>query len=55
MAIAPKCDVVQCGQELKEFGALLFSAPDANGLTKKQHVCVHCYAKMQQQYFGARA
>jgi len=35
MAIAPKCDVIECGQELREFGALLFSAPDANGLTKK--------------------
>lgn len=44
MAIKPKCD--KCGEELKDFGAILFSPPDKNSTVKKFHVCVGCYKKM---------
>src|SRR5690242_12451274 len=40
MAIAPRCDVVTCGRELEEFGALLLSPPDNQGFVKKYHLCV---------------
>lgn len=41
MAIAPKCD--RCGHELVDYGALLFSPPDANNTTRKFHICKECY------------
>jgi hypothetical protein len=44
MAIAPECDF--CGNELVEFGGLLFSPPDADGRVDKQHVCVECYGRI---------
>ncbi len=44
MAIQPRCDF--CGKELVDFGALLFSAPDANSMVLKDHVCKACYAKV---------
>lgn len=48
MAIAPKCD--KCGQELTEFGALLFSPPNENSEVKKLHVCQACYADMLVEF-----
>ncbi|MFA6158094.1 MAG: hypothetical protein WC763_00495 [Candidatus Paceibacterota bacterium] len=44
MAINPTCDF--CGEELVDYGALLFSAPDANGMAKKDHVCKACYERL---------
>jgi len=41
MAISPVCDF--CGSELKEFGGLLFSPPNKEGLVKKYHLCNMCY------------
>jgi hypothetical protein len=41
MAIQPKCD--KCKKELEEFGAVLLSPPDNNGLVKKFHLCRECY------------
>lgn len=38
--INPTCD--KCKQELTEFGALLFSPPKENKVTK-YHLCVACY------------
>jgi len=43
----PPCDI--CGHAQHEPGALLFSAPDKNGRTDKQHVCVACYHKLPGQ------
>lgn len=39
--IAPLCDF--CSDELTEFGAILLSPPDPQGLVRKFHVCVTCY------------
>jgi len=44
MTIKPICD--KCGNELTEFGALLFSPPDDSGITKKWHLCKTCYDEM---------
>lgn len=44
MAITPICDF--CGKELVDYGGLLFSAPDANNMAKKDHVCKACYEKL---------
>jgi len=44
--IKPKCDLVSCGQELTQFGALLYG-PVQNGLSLKQHVCASCYEKIK--------
>lgn len=41
MAIKPICD--KCGNELTEFGGILFSPPDENSTVKKFHLCVACY------------
>lgn len=46
MAIRPVCD--KCGEELKEFGAILLSPPDAQSTVKKFHICVDCYGKMMR-------
>ncbi len=51
MAIKPNCEVVSCGRELTEFGAILFSPPDKDGMVKKQHVCVDCYSTFQSRFF----
>ena len=53
MAIAPKCDVVSCGRELEEFGALLLGPPDSEGFVKKYHLCADCYAELQKERFDA--
>lgn len=47
MAINPMCDM--CGQELTEFGAILFSPPDAQSSVKKYHICKHCYNDLLKQ------
>lgn len=44
MAIRPICD--KCGEELLEFGAILFSPPNKKSETKKLHICVKCYKKI---------
>lgn len=44
MAIKPVCDF--CKKELRDFGALLFSPPDAKSNVKKFHVCNSCYKKI---------
>lgn len=43
MTIKPVCD--KCGEELTEFGALLFSPPEGN-LVKKFHLCKRCYYEL---------
>jgi hypothetical protein len=39
-----------CNQELNEPGALIFSPPDKDGKTKKDHVCVGCYKIIKEQF-----
>lgn len=46
MAIKPSCD--KCGNELKEFGALLFSPPKGSAV-KKFHLCKACYTKIAKE------
>lgn len=46
MAITPSCDF--CNNELTELGGLLFSPPTADSTVVKQHLCVSCYAKVQE-------
>ncbi len=46
MAITPNCD--NCGEELKEFGGLLFSPPNKENKVEKFHLCVNCYEKIQE-------
>ena len=41
MAIKPICD--KCGNELTEFGAILFSPPEQKNTVKKFHLCKKCY------------
>ena len=45
--IKPKCD--KCKQELTEFGAILLSPPDKDGMVKKWHVCKGCYEEMEKE------
>lgn len=47
MVIAPKCD--KCGNELVDYGALLFSPPDSSSTTKKFHICKKCYNEYEEQ------
>jgi hypothetical protein len=47
MAIKPTCD--KCGQELLEFGAILFSPPDSTSMVKKFHICRPCYDVMVKE------
>ena len=41
MSVKPMC--VFCGQELLEFGAILLSPPNKEGLVEKWHICTLCY------------
>lgn len=41
MAIKPKCD--RCKKELKDYGGILLSPPDAKSMVKKFHICKPCY------------
>ena len=43
--INPKCDF--CGSEFEDYGALLFSPPDSESKTIKNHVCQKCYDKIK--------
>ncbi|KND51679.1 MAG: hypothetical protein ABA06_00265 [Parcubacteria bacterium C7867-001] len=47
MAIAPHCDF--CKTELTDFGGLLFSPPDENGMAKKMHLCKACYERITNE------
>lgn len=42
MAIKPKCSI--CGDELRDYGALMFSPPNREGITIKWHVCKKCWS-----------
>jgi hypothetical protein len=44
MAIHPICDF--CKQELKDYGALLFSPPDKKSTVEKFHICKDCYKQI---------
>jgi len=48
MAIKPICD--KCGLELTDFGAILFSPPDAQSKVLKLHVCKPCYAELLKEF-----
>ena len=48
MAINPVCD--KCGNELIEFGALLFSPPDVSEKTRKWHLCKTCYEEIIKDF-----
>lgn len=39
--IKPFCDI--CGQDLEDFGGLIFSPPMGNAVVIKQHICQGCY------------
>lgn len=50
--ISPNCD--NCGNELKDFGGILFGPPDDTVLykgkipmTPKFHLCVKCYTEVE--------
>lgn len=43
MAISPKCDNKECGQELIKFGAILLSPPNELGKRRKYHLCKDCF------------
>ena len=51
MAISPKCD--KCGEELTEFGGILLSPPDGQGMVRKWHLCRGCYAGMVKEFKNA--
>lgn len=42
-----KVSCKDCGRELEELGALLFSPPDKDGRVKKEHICIKCYVLCQ--------
>jgi 5-enolpyruvylshikimate-3-phosphate synthase len=44
MSIKPLCNY--CGQELEDFGGLLFSPPNKN-IVKKYHICKNCYNELR--------
>jgi hypothetical protein len=44
MAIKPVCD--KCKQELIDFGGILLSPPDKDGMVKKWHLCNGCYIEI---------
>jgi len=48
MVIKPICD--KCGNELIEFGGLLFSPPDTSGRTRKWHLCKTCYEEIIKEF-----
>ncbi|MCA9308762.1 hypothetical protein KC973_00135 [Candidatus Saccharibacteria bacterium] len=48
MAISPQCDI--CSSELAEFGAILLSPPNNDGLVRKLHVCTACYKSLCETY-----
>ncbi len=44
MAIKPVCD--KCKKELKDYGAILLSPPDAKQKVRKFHLCKKCYKEV---------
>lgn len=46
MSISPTCD--RCKNELTEFGAIVLSPPDNEGMVKKYHICPACYDEMKE-------
>ena len=36
-----------CGQELKEFGAILLGPPDESNKVEKFHFCRECYKEIE--------
>jgi hypothetical protein len=42
--IKPTCS--RCGNELSDFGAILFGPPDRNARAKKMHLCKGCYREV---------
>ena len=44
MAIKPICD--KCKQALIDFGGILLSPPDKEGMVKKWHLCKECYEEI---------
>jgi hypothetical protein len=52
MAIAPKC--CDCGAELDDPGALLFSPPTGH-VVFKHHLCVNCYQSVLALISARRA
>ena len=46
MAIAPKCDIAKDGKELTDYGAILLSPPDKNGMVRKWHICAQDYQEI---------
>jgi len=43
MSIKPIC--IKCNKELEDFGAILLSPPNPEGLVVKEHICKKCYKK----------
>ena len=41
------CCNPECQKELTEPGALVFGPPDAEGNTKKYHVCTDCFIPLE--------
>jgi hypothetical protein len=48
MSIKPKCNL--CKKELKEFGGILLSPPDAKSKVIKYHICVNCYKALLKNF-----
>jgi len=48
MAITPVCD--KFGEELIEFGGILFSPPNKKSEVKKWHLCKACYRKVPKDF-----
>lgn len=46
MSINPICN--KCGNELKEFGGLIFSPLDKKDIVKKYHICRKCFKKIEK-------
>ncbi|MFA6269556.1 MAG: hypothetical protein WCW13_04780 [archaeon] len=47
MSINPICD--KCKKELKDFGGILFSPPNEEGVVRKWHICKECYKLMENE------
>lgn len=46
MSIEPICYI--CGQELKEFGAIILGPPDDSNKVEKFHLCEECYEEIER-------
>lgn len=43
-----KIQCIDCGNDLQEPGALIFSPPDKNDFCQKLHLCVDCWEVLQE-------